>query len=114
MKKTVKIYELSACCSTSLVSPESYAEIQRLNTDAEVLNDNDVFFQRIDLARNPQFLIQEPGLNEFVRDKDNSVFPVTLIDGKVVKNSNYPTSTELMEWTGITKVPVISTGKCCG
>lgn len=112
--KKVTIYEMGGCCSTSLVSPENYANLQRLEKNAADLRSQGVELLRVNVAMRPQVLTEEPALGEFLKDKSADVFPVTVANGKVVKSVELPTQYELSAWTGgIFELEIITNG-CCG
>lgn len=110
----VTIYEMGGCCSTSLVSPENYADLQRLEKNAADLKSQGIELLRVNVAMKPQVLTEEPALREFLKDQNADVFPVTVANGKVVKSVELPTQDELSAWTGATFQQEIITGGCCG
>ncbi len=110
----ITIYEMGGCCSTSLVSPQSYAELQRIENNSIDLEKQGVKLLRINVAMKPQVLREEPALAEFLENRGSEVFPVTVVDGKVVKSVEFPTEAELSEWTGVTFQHKVIVGNCCG
>lgn len=112
--KKVTIYEMGGCCSTSLVSPQNYAELQRLEKNAADLKKQGIELLRVNVAMKPQVLTEEPALGEFLTNQSIEVFPVTVFNGKVVKSVQLPTQDELSAWTGGTFEQNTITGGCCG
>lgn len=101
MTRKITIFEMGGCCSTSLTSPETYSELQRLDRDADILRNNGVELIRINVAMKPDLLAQIPNIDDYLSDKGIDIFPLTLIENKVVKEKEYPTQAELRAWTGI-------------
>lgn len=112
--KKVTIYEMGGCCSTSLVGPQNYAELQRIEKNAADLNKQGIELLRVNIAMKPQVLTEEPALAELLNHQNLAVFPVTVFNGKVVKSLQLPTQDELSAWTGATFEQDILTGGCCG
>lgn len=112
--KKVTIYEMGGCCSTSLVSPDNYAELQRLEKNAADLKRQGIELLRVNVAMKPQVLMEEPALGKFLENKSVEAFPVTVANGKVVKSAEFPTQDELLEWTGVSFEQNHITDGCCG
>lgn len=112
--KKVTIYEMGGCCSTSLISPENYTNLQRLEKNAADLQSQGVELLRVNVAMKPEVLKEDTALGEFLKDKDVDVFPVTVANGKVVKSFELPTQDELSAWTGGTFEQEVLIGGCCG
>lgn len=112
--KKITIYEMGGCCSTSLVNPGNYSDLERLDQDTQLLKANAIDLLRVNVALKPQSLTDEPALGAFLKDKGMDAFPVTVVDGRVVKSADLPSQQELSAWTGIQIEQNTATNSCCG
>ncbi|WP_352423386.1 arsenic metallochaperone ArsD family protein [Proteiniphilum sp.] len=101
MIKRITIFEMGGCCSTSLMNTDSYTELQRLDSYADFLKTKDIELIRVNVAMKPDLLAQIPNIDDYLDEKGIEVFPLTIIENKVVKDKSYPTQEELAVWTGI-------------
>lgn len=101
MTLKIAIFEMGGCCSTSLMSPDSYTDQQRLDRDANYLKTKGIELIRINVAMKPDSLAQIPDIDDYLENKGIEIFPLTIIDNKVVKDKSYPTQAELADWTGL-------------
>lgn len=101
MTKKITIFEMGGCCSTSLMNSDNYTELQRLDSDADFLKTKGIELMRINVAMKPDVLAQVPDIDDYLDNKGIEVFPLTIIEDKVVKDKSYPTQEELAVWTGI-------------
>lgn len=101
MINKITIFEMGGCCSTSLMNPDSYTEQQRLDSNADFLKVKGIELIRVNVAMKPDLLIQIPNIDDYLDNKGTEIFPLTIIENKVVKDKSYPTQEELTAWTGI-------------
>lgn len=111
--KKITIYEMGGCCSTSLTDPGKYENLERLNQSEAQLKAAGIVLDRVNVAQKPQSFSEDTALGEFTLGKGAEVFPVTVVDGKVVKSADFPSDAELSIWTGIDFVKSPLTNNCC-
>ncbi|RFS26727.1 arsenical resistance operon transcriptional repressor ArsD [Chitinophaga silvatica] len=103
METKVLIFEIGGCCSTSLMNPSQYSDLQLLESYSKELQQFGISLQRINAALKPDLLNQIPGIDDFLQDKTMEIFPITIVDSLIRKSGGYPNLTEILEWTGIDK-----------
>lgn len=96
MKKMV-IFEPAMCCSTGVCGPSVDKELLRVSTVVNNLKNKGVLVERYNLSSNPQIFVDNKEINKILNDEGVEVFPVTMVDGVVVKTKAYPTNEEFCE-----------------
>ena len=83
---------------------ESYDhEMARVATIVNTLTKKGFTVIRYGLASEYDAFVDNSKVNEYLqKDQDNS-FPITLVDGQVMKTQQYPTDDEFAQWTGLDK-----------
>lgn len=97
--KEIIIFEVGGCCSTSLMNPAHYSDLQQLDTFAKELQKKGVTLLRINAALKPDLLNKVPGIDHFLSDKGMEIFPLTVINDSIVKTKEYPDFSELTLWS---------------
>lgn len=98
---TITIFELGGCCSTSLMDPTHYSEITELDLMAKELKTEGVNIIRINAAMKPELLNAVPEIDNYLKDKDMDVFPLTIINDNIIKDKSYPTVQEIKQWLSV-------------
>ncbi len=93
MKKMI-IFDPAMCCSTGVCGPSVNPELLRVSTILNNLNSNGILVERYNLTNNPQIFVDNKTINELLMKNGVDVLPVTMVDGKIVKISSYPTNDE--------------------
>ncbi|RAJ82311.1 arsenical resistance operon trans-acting repressor ArsD [Chitinophaga dinghuensis] len=99
----VLIFELGGCCSTSLMNPSHYSDLNQLESFSQDLYQFGISLQRINAALKPDLLNKVPGIDNFLLDKTMDVFPITVVNNLIVKSGGYPNQAEILEWTATNK-----------
>jgi hypothetical protein len=119
MSKMV-IYDPAMCCSTGVCGPSINPELLRVAAVIENLKKAGIEVQRHNLSSEPQAFMSSEAVNNALNKSGTDVLPITMIDGKIVKTSGYPTNEEFSEWLGapletIKPVTKVKVNKCgCG
>jgi hypothetical protein len=93
MKKMI-IFDPAMCCSTGVCGPSVNKELLRVSTVLNTLKNKGVLVERYNLTSNPQAFIDNKEINAILNTKGVDTLPVTMVDGIVVKEGNYPTNEE--------------------
>lgn len=96
MKKMV-IYDPAMCCSTGVCGPSVDKNLLRVATLLSRLEKQNIKVERHNLSDNPQAFIDNSEINKLLLDEGIDVLPVTMVEGKVVKTKEYPTTEEFIE-----------------
>ncbi|MGH1516397.1 arsenic metallochaperone ArsD family protein [Chryseobacterium sp. JK1] len=95
---TVTVFEIGGCCSTSLMDPAHYSELNELEQLTRELKLSGISLIRINAALKPHLLNAVPKIDDYLQDKGMEIFPLTVVQGKIVKEQKYPTRVEIDEW----------------
>ena len=117
MKKMV-IFDPSMCCSTGVCGPSVNKELLRMSTFLNTLKNKGVLIERYNLSSNPQIFVDNKEINEILNTKGVESLPVTMVEGAVVKEGEYPTNIEICELLELPlsylKVEIKKPNKSCG
>lgn len=100
MKKII-IYDPALCCSTGVCGPSVDPNLLRISMALNLLKKNNVNVERYNLSQDPKPYITNKVISDLLTSKGVAVLPITLIDDKVMKTSEYPTNEELSKWLEI-------------
>ena len=92
------IYEPAMCCSTGLCGVGVDPELLRISTVVNSLNKAGIVIERFNLTNTPMAFVTNADVNKLITDKGVEVLPATLVNGKVVKTSAYPTTKEILKF----------------
>lgn len=95
--KKMAIYEPAMCCSTGVCGVGVDNDLLRISTFLSTLDKNNVKVERYNLANTPQAFITNPVVNGHIREKGLDVFPITVVDNKIVISGRYPSNEEFIE-----------------
>lgn len=56
---------------------------------------------RRNLAQNPSAFVREKQVAKLIADYGIDVLPITIVDGKIMKLSGYPTTAEMADYSGM-------------
>lgn len=101
MSKKIEIFEPGMCCPTGLCGPGINPEIMRISTVVNTLEKNNVGIKRYNLTSNTNEFISNKIINDIIKEKGESILPVTIVNGEIKKTNDYPTNAEFTEWTGV-------------
>ena len=96
-KKELIIFEGPMCCSTGICGPEPDRELIDINEALKKLGEEykDLKITRASMSFNAQLFLQTPVVRDMVKANGTKILPIIMIDGKIVKNQQYPNYAEL-------------------
>lgn len=100
MSKMV-IYDPAMCCSTGVCGPSINPELLRVATLIDNLKKSGVVVERHNLSSDPQTFTRSEAVSNALNNGGVDVLPITMVDGKIVKTSKYPTDEEFAQLLGI-------------
>ena len=106
----IEIYEKALCCETGVCGTNIDSELLRITSLVAELKAKGVDVERANLSTKPERFIQNALISQTIRERGMEVLPLTLVDGKIVKEKAYPTNAEFEAWAGVK----LSAGKQCG
>lgn len=112
--KKIEIYEKALCCETGVCGTEVDVELLRITSAVAELKAKGVDIERANLSTKPERFINNAVVSGLIKERGVEILPLTLLDGKVVKEKIYPTNAELEAWAGIKLSEKKNGGYCCG
>ncbi|GGE81339.1 arsenite efflux transporter metallochaperone ArsD [Priestia taiwanensis] len=101
--KKIEIFDPAMCCSTGVCGPSVDPELIRISVAVNNLKNKGIDVSRFNLASEPDAFVTNSLINQLLTDKGADVLPVTLVDGKVVKEKEHLSNEELAELTNLTE-----------
>ena len=102
MKKMI-IFEPAMCCSTGVCGPSVDETLLRITTVVNTLQNKGILIERYNLSSNPQIFVDNKIINEILEKDGVDSLPVTVLDGEVIKQKEYPTNSEICKYLEITE-----------
>ena len=100
MSKMV-IYDPAMCCSTGVCGPSVDPELMRVAAVIENLKKSGIEVARHNLSSEPQAFMRSEAVSNALNQNGADVLPITMVDGKIVKTSSYPTNEEFSRYLGV-------------
>lgn len=97
----IEIYEKALCCETGVCGTEVDTELLRITSLVAELKAKGVDIEKANLSTRPERFIQNALVSGLIREHGVEILPLTIIDGKVVKQKSYPANAEIEAWTGV-------------
>lgn len=97
----MEIYDPAMCCSTGVCGPSVNPELIRVAAVIENLKKAGIEVKRHNLSSAPQDFLNSAVVNQKLNSKGANILPITVVDGKIVKESGYPTNAEFANWLGV-------------
>ncbi|MCU5718684.1 arsenite efflux transporter metallochaperone ArsD [Bacillus cereus] len=101
--KKIEIFDPAMCCSTGVCGPSVDSELIRISVAVNNLKNKGIDVTRYNLASEPDAFANNVVISQLLTDKGPDVLPVTLVDGKVVKEKSHLTTEELTQLTDVTE-----------
>lgn len=127
MPKKIEIYDPAMCCSTGVCGPSVDPKLIQIAADLENLKKQGVVVSRYNLSQDIDAFAANITVKELLASHGTNVLPITIMNGEVLKQGEYPTKEELDSWTSADKLPASiqrtkikaievtpRSGGCCG
>jgi hypothetical protein len=99
----IEIFEPNLCCSTGVCGPAPDKDLVNLNEMTQTAKKAGVTINRYAINQQPLAFTSNNVIREYIRENGTGNFPVTLIDGEIVKEKAYPSWEELRS-----RIPALS------
>ena len=100
----VEFFDPPMCCPTGLCGPTLDQTLLDVNEMILTLQGENLRVERYQMTSSPNAFLGNAEVMQLVREKQMEALPITVVRGKVVKVSTYPTLTEMREFlSGATK-----------
>lgn len=100
----IEIFDPPMCCSTGLCGPDIDPALLDINEAILKIKkeyDGRVKVERYLLSQQGPKFMQQPEVMKRLQSNGVEILPLTLVDGKVVKEKSYPTYDEIKKYVGI-------------
>lgn len=91
----VEIFDPPMCCSTGLCGPTLDQTLLDLNEMILTLQGEKIQVARYQMTSHPNAFLGNTEVMNLIREKQMEALPITVVRGKVIKTSEYPTLTEI-------------------
>lgn len=92
---TLEIFEPSLCCESGVCGPEPDKKLIDLQNTILLLKKVGVETERYAINQSPQAFVQNKVVSDFVKTNGPGKLPVCLLDGKIIKEGDYPSLGDL-------------------
>ncbi len=94
----ITFYEPPMCCPTGVCGPSVDGKLVKLVEQISELESrfDGLKVDRFMISTNPFKFRENPEVMKLVKDEGKTVLPITTINGKVIKHSEYPTMDEML------------------
>lgn len=101
----IQVYDPAMCCSTGVCGPAVDPALPRVAADVEWLKSKGIEIERYNLAQDIAAFTSNPTVKQALNSQGTKCLPMTLVDGKVVWQGEYPTREQLANVTGVAYEP---------
>ena len=98
----VEFFDPPMCCPTGLCGPTLDQTLLDVNEMILTLQRENLRVERYQMASSPNAFLGNAEVMRLIRQQQMEALPITVLRGKVVKVSAYPTLTEMREFLGRT------------
>lgn len=97
----IEIFDPAMCCSTGVCGPSVDSNLTRVASAVYSLEKKGNNIKRYNLANDPAAFADNDIVNQVLQEKGVDALPITLLDDRVVKVSDYPTNEEFAVWLDV-------------
>lgn len=97
----VEIFDPAMCCPTGVCGPSVDPELTRVATAIFLLGKKGFDIKRYNLGTEPAKFVDSIEVNKILHEKGPDSLPITLLNGEVVLEGNYPSNDQFSEWFGV-------------
>lgn len=94
----LEIFEPSLCCPSGVCGPEPDKKLIDLQNVIQLLAKVNIKPERHAINQSPMAFVNNQVVKEFMRTKGPEKLPVTLLNGKIIKQESYPALEELQQY----------------
>ena len=114
--KKIEIFDPAMCCSTGICGPSVNENLLRVATLINSLANKGIIIKRFGLSSDPQAFVDNKIINSLLNEKGVEILPVTMVDGAVVKTTEYPSNEEFARYLNMKMEELLKENKiqsCC-
>lgn len=91
----VELFDPPLCCPTGLCGPTLDETLLDVNEMVLALKAARIGVERYQMASHPHIFLKHPDVMRLVRERGMEAFPITVVEGKLIKAGTYPTRQEI-------------------
>lgn len=93
----LEFFEPTMCCSTGICGPSVDERLVRISENIEYLKKNykGISIHRYQPQQSPIVFMTNKGVRDLMKEVGKKALPITVYNGKVIKQGEYPTLEEL-------------------
>jgi hypothetical protein len=91
----VEFFDAPMCCPTGICGPTIDQVLLDLNETVMELQSQGVSVARYQMTSHPNAFLNNGEVMKLVREQQMDALPITVVQGKVIKVGEYPTSAEI-------------------
>lgn len=103
--KQIEIFDPALCCSTGVCGTSVDPKLVQAAADVEALKEQGVSVKRFNLAQDLDAFAGNDTVKSLLAAHGTDILPVTLVNGEVYKEREYPTMAEFQEWIKSEELP---------
>lgn len=105
--KKIEIFDPAMCCPTGVCGPSIDPELARIANVVFLLEKKGIPIHRYNLGTEPDVFVKNEFINKLLHEKGMDALPATVVDGQLMKDGAYPSTTELALWADIDEKDLI-------
>lgn len=110
----IEIFEKALCCETGVCGSSVDPELLRVTAAVTELKSKGLDIERYNLSSRPEMFIKNTMVSKYIKEKGVDNLPLTLANGRIIKEKEYPTNAEIEKFTGIKIGSNKTNGGGCG
>lgn len=91
----IEFFDPPMCCPTGLCGPTLDQTLLNVNEMVSALQSEGVRVERYQMSSNPNAFLGNAEVMQLIRDKQLEILPITVVRGRIIKISTYPTVEEI-------------------
>ncbi|MDZ7671747.1 MAG: arsenite efflux transporter metallochaperone ArsD [Halanaerobiales bacterium] len=97
----MEIYDPPMCCSSGLCGPDVDEKLMDVNDLILELKDKGIEVKRYLINQQPNKFMEQKEVAALLQKEGVDILPVTVLDGDIIKQKNYPGRKELEKYINI-------------
>lgn len=94
----IEIYDQPMCCSSGLCGPDVDEKLLDINDLILEIKDKGIEVKRYLINQQPNKFMEQQEVAALLQENGVDILPVTVLDGKIIKQGDYPERKELNEY----------------
>ncbi|SET28396.1 Arsenical resistance operon trans-acting repressor ArsD [Natronincola peptidivorans] len=97
----VEFFDPPMCCPTGICGPSVDEKLVKVTENIDILKKKGFEVERYMITQQPLKFREYEEVYRLVKEKGREILPITVVNGRVIKHSEYPTLEELQKELGV-------------